>query len=177
MKLFNARRIKWFLFVLIFVLGVPGLIKDLRPVPTESLIDELDDGYGTVVELITPRYLLRGKNARVELRVSGRRDDPPTVYLARLEPSDLAAPQGEIIEVSGMDGDAVFYWNLNNTTEKVFGRVWLYTLNGDANEQQAVLLFALPMEVETKSLAWGWYLLAHLTLVIGGLAGGYRARA
>lgn len=151
---------------------------DLKPLPTE-VVDPSDGKVeiGTpLVELILPEYLLRGKDARVALKIIGASAEPPSVYLARFEPADLVTPDGEVIEVAGDDGNAVFYWRFNEIAYDVKGRVWLYTLNGNPDDQQMVLLYALPVEIETKPLAWGWYLLAHLTLVIGSLIGGYRAK-
>lgn len=142
--------------IIIVLIGV--LLFSVAVLPTKRVIDEISlnlpgNLVGSItVQLEKPTIVASGKDETILLRVLPNKLFANALFITRADLNRSTTPEGEVQEVAGTDGAAVFFWKIKtDTAQKGTNRIWLY-LRVDG---KAVLLGAFPVELPISTVPWG----------------------
>ncbi|HWS23455.1 MAG TPA: hypothetical protein VN226_03385 [Anaerolineales bacterium] len=124
---------------------------------TYENVEPLNPESALNVEVTLPRLPVEGRDEIITLSVSGAEGVANQVYMARMELPLTVTPSGDVIEVSGSNSEAIFYWRF--TPEKDgdgSGRIWLYSLGDSSEVESAELIGGIPIELTIPWWTRGW---------------------
>jgi len=139
---------------------------------TYESIGSINTESALIVEVTVPQLPVEGRDEVITLRVRGSEVLAYQVYMARVELPLSVVPSGNVIEVSGSNSDAIFYWRFTPVKgSKVFGRLWLYTLRKSSEVDEAELIGGIPIELEFPWWTRGWIAAGSGNVLILGFLG------
>lgn len=178
MKAFKGNKVFFWISVLGCLISVTGLLWILFPSPQKTVHTSYSftspalEEHIFNVEVSMPTMAFEGRDEEISMRVFGVPASSNMVYIARLDLPIKIIPAGEVIEVSGENGEAMFYWRISPEREKtVSGRLWIYLLQNTSGLGKSALIGAFPIFIEFPWWTRGWIGLISGVLLLFSLIG------
>jgi len=173
----------WISLVGLFA-GIPGFAFWILPSShrVERIVYETGKASNTEsvlnVELMLPKLPAEGRDEIITLKVSGSEGVANKVYLARMELPLSVTPSGDVIEVSGSNSEAIFYWRFTPIKGgEISGRIWLYSLRNSSEVEAAELIGGIPFELAIPWWTRGWMAaISGIVLLLGFIGLRYSGR-